>query len=1142
MGWQIVARVYLDSGTRRISDQPVRSPSEYFEGRVLDWGFIDRSIAIPVGLPRTSDAKIRIADTDKSYRIPLQTETARRRKAELIRFQEGSALSTGVVIFTGEVQHVRRGPGYIEMTVKDRSFAWLDEPTFPNLINRTRFPDLSEDLDEAFFPVIFGEVLSPASNPQGVIPLPRISDTRWAVCVTFIEEVTAVYRKNTADDDFSLVSSSEYSLTTVSEFFENASYDFQFLDFTSAQDPGTQIRIDAKGITFSHLFQEDLGTSRRNPVDHIYTMLKVILLRKMPPGNPEVDDVARRDQIIEDTMLDRESALETFAKLETGAPSSGGASDTTAYLSDGAMISSMTFRAWLGRILTSSNIDLFARRDGRIAMTWNYEGAADDPEINDTFAILRETFFQDDADPTKNRIRYHYMPNLATNEFAEVEAYDNLEDQDTLGTPAVDSSGSALADSAGVELRDPFIEEEEVNFWYVRDALTALDVASIRASVQALGAFRFMWRSPGPEFIDALDLTEFVRLVHVIESLGATPAKIYQLTEKLGPQVVDVKAIAVPALPIEIPAEEVSITAQATLQLTNTQEMFGLDSIESTYKSTQVDYNPAEWDGISASWFEIVASNDVPDPETDSNSVFLVDEDGTEYAEIEVTWSELRRVRVAFTLPATQKKLMLKMGADGTFNSFVYVTKAVLLFDLVESTKCLSQIVFAAGGVSSGGGFGDSDENDWWAYQATGEQTGGYGYDGSSNQDYRYRVWNLDKSKWSTVSTWRFEVIAAAESGNTPADEITIALFDKTDDAIVPGTALSFTGSTSGPIHAVAPERKTVDVSDSLLVDGHDYEIRQWKSAGSTNDLGLRHRAALYAVVTDAQRAIFYHPLTIDLIGTATASSRNRVEQRYFHDASKFVGASFKLEATAWELGGGASLELLDVGTADEGSQLATQLPTTQSVISGSWTTPENILAEDNATAEVTLNTSGATAILEAGGFGFDSVLPDGAVIISVELRVNIGRVGQDATQCGRGVDNGSPLANHCTLEPESTVLPPILLNGRTYTLTADNDWTKDELLDANFDARVQATHPANTTSTTYYWDFVKAIVGWGAFIGDGLDFAIGVGANGVRERQVLDLTLTDVDRYMLAYSNFNNAVDEITTGAAHIAAEVSPA
>ncbi len=1139
--WIIIARVFLDTGEERISDTDVRSPTEYFEGRVLDWGYIDRSLPIPSGMSRTADAKIRVDDIDGYWRGLLTGHTARRRRVNLIRFYEGSGVSSGLTIFSGEIFKAIRGPGYMELEIRDTTFGWVDDLLFPNLINRTRFPALPEGTDEGFIPVIFGECLSPIDNPSGVIRLPRISDTRWALMITDLEEVTTVYRKAPSDEQFSVVDPGEYSITAEEEFFENAFYDFQFVDFGVAQDTGTEIRVDAKGIVFSHLFQQFFPTAIRNPVDILYTMLKVVLLRKMAPGIPVVEEVLRRDAIIEATSLDRDAALIAHAQVEAAIEDSSSASSP--YLCDGAIVRPITFRAWLGQFLASFNLSLIASRAGLVQIQWNQEPTGLEPLIDDKFGILKETFFWEDPDPVANRIRYHYFHNFATGEFAEIDTYDNVDDQETLGSMVVDSDGDPVLDSSGEPLRDLFIEEEEVKFFFVRDFLTAQHVAAGRAAVMSLGSYRYMWRSPGPEYVDEIELGEFVLITHTIEGILLLPVRLYQITERLRERVVDLRALAQPALPIAPPElEVVGITGQVTLSLLNLELMYAIDDIETTYFSTQVDYNPAEWNGIVASWFEIVAINDTSDPANDTNSIFLVDELGTEYAEIVVNTGEYKRYRVAFTRPATQKKLMLKFGADPTFNSFVQVTKAVVLFDVVNSTQVVSQILMTSGGVSSGGGFGNSEENDWWAWQADAEQTGGYGYDGSSNQDYRYRSWKYEAEKWSTVNTWRWEAIAAAESGNTPADEITIALFDRTADAIVPGTALVFTGSTVGSLHAVAPERKTVDIPTSALVDTHEYETRQWKSAGTSNDLGVRHRTAIYPLVTEATRAIFYHPLTMDLFGYSTATSRNRVEQRYFHDDSKFaIGTVFRVEATAWELGGSAQLELLDAGAADEGSQVATQLPTTQSVVSGSWTDPEKILAEDNDTTEVTLNSSGATAVLEVGDFGFDSVLPDDAIIISVEIRANIGRVGQNATQCARGVDDGTPLAQHCVLETESpVVMSLVILNGRTYTLTNDNAWSKAELLDSNFAVRVQATHPANTDPTTYYWDVLWVIVGWGVFVGSGMNFAVGAGANGVRERQVTEaLVLTDENRYMMAFSDWANASQEITTGFAAIASEV---
>ena len=65
-----------------------------------------------------------------------------------------------------------------------------------------------------------------------------------------------------------------------------------------------------------------------------------------------------------------------------------------------------------------------------------------------------------------------------------------------------------------------------------------------------------------------------------------------------------------------------------------------------------------------------------------------------------------------------------------------------------------------------------------------------------------------------------------------------------------------------------------------------------------------------------------------------------------------------------------------------------TQYPTTDAAVSGAWTLPANVQADDGAVASLALSSKNNTFDREQGGYGFDGQIPIGATIDSVTIEV----------------------------------------------------------------------------------------------------------------------------------------------------------
>jgi hypothetical protein len=503
----VLARFFLDTGTEYISNVPVNHPNWIYEGRVLKWGSIERSIPSPIGLPRVSDAQIRVADTDRKYRGLLATQTARRRFVELKVLEEGTSEAATEPIYRGEVVNTSFGPGYVEIDMRDVTFSWIDEQ-MPNVINRANYPFLAEGLDEAFFPIVNGECTSPDDNPQGVIALPHIgfslsTGDRYAATFHELEDI-AIYKREPGQGLFSPVNPADYNVTVESQTFIEyptlGAVNVTYVDFLAELPEGTEVRADIWGINFrgawngiptAATFEEN-----RNPINFFINMIFLIMLK-----------AGQSDSIWEVSTIEA-----VLNKFETILPSASGGSR---FLCDGAITKAQTVREWLGNFLVNFEIDFFQQKNGKIAIAY----VEDTNPYRHVFTAGRDvemqSFFEDIAKPTVNQCRFHFQLNYAEDQYASNEIFDNAADQYALGDGVFDlTTGSPVVDASGIPIRNTKLEVDDFYMDFVRDVVTATYVTTRRMSFLALGSFRQMWTMDLPETIGYLELSGLAGLTH----------------------------------------------------------------------------------------------------------------------------------------------------------------------------------------------------------------------------------------------------------------------------------------------------------------------------------------------------------------------------------------------------------------------------------------------------------------------------------------------------------------------------------------------------------------------------------------------------------------------------------------------------
>src|SRR5262249_43042445 len=148
--------------------------------------------------------------------------------------------------FTGEVVKHSFGPGYVELSLRDRTFSWIEE-YLPNLITHDVFDWVDSKDEGGWLNIIFGQCRTPELSepgPLGQVPVPHMGlpvgvdgGDRFGLACHPVEDVIALYRREriTVNDDsqteWVLVDVEEYNV--IEEDFEAFGITFSgtFIDF-----------------------------------------------------------------------------------------------------------------------------------------------------------------------------------------------------------------------------------------------------------------------------------------------------------------------------------------------------------------------------------------------------------------------------------------------------------------------------------------------------------------------------------------------------------------------------------------------------------------------------------------------------------------------------------------------------------------------------------------------------------------------------------------------------------------------------------------------------------------------------------------------------------------------------------------------
>lgn len=486
---------------------------------MVSFGIFESSVPSPVGLPITGDAKFKLAESElRKWRDIFSHQTPRRRRVKLWALFEGESLEfrqpdisppeVRVPFFTGEIVDAIFNPDRsIDITCRDTTFAWIEEP-IPAMITKDIYPGLIDRYEGQFLPIVVGEVRTPSqivppggvpSNKYGQIALPRMGwndDTgdRWGVaahpCATIV-----IYRKveiavdGNETEEWEHVDPGEYTERIIPITAFNLSMNHHVVDFFVEQPDGTELRADVDGIHYRGPWGslEEVGTPLGSPPD----------ITQDPPVQPLRNPI---DFFINMTF---------FLMRKAGVSGSDGSvfdTDDIAVIREkfktlglscnGAITKPMTGREWLGQFLTSFNLDMWQKRNGKMSLNYTDEEHPDRIDYTETELILRDTFSERLPEKPINQFQYRYRYNFA---------------DDSWGTWGLLNTAEQDVLAMGEE---PKIEKEVLDLYFVRDPATAVAVTTHRAQFCSLGSYAQEWQLPLPEVPVSLEPSSLIGVTH----------------------------------------------------------------------------------------------------------------------------------------------------------------------------------------------------------------------------------------------------------------------------------------------------------------------------------------------------------------------------------------------------------------------------------------------------------------------------------------------------------------------------------------------------------------------------------------------------------------------------------------------------
>lgn len=155
---------------------------------------------------------------------------------------------------------------------------------------------------------------------------------------------------------------------------------------------------------------------------------------------------------------------------------------------------------------------------------------------------------------------------------------------------------------------------------------------------------------------------------------------------------------------------------------------------------------------------------------------------------------------------------------------------------------------------------------------------------------------------------------------------------------------------------------------------------------------------------------------------------------------------------------------------------VVTRYPSSDTSVSGTWTNPTNVQADDNAVAAVTIAAKNTTFERQQGNYDFDSEIPAGSTINSVALEVEhrvTTTAGIAFLESLAYISSTGGAVNSNDAEP-TTLTAESFAN---YARPGGGSWTRADLLNGTFSTGIRGRSGNSATSFTCEWDYIRVVV-----------------------------------------------------------------
>lgn len=546
------------------------------------------------------------------------------------------------------------------------------------------------------------------------------------------------------------------------------------------------------------------------------------------------------------------------------------------------------------------------------------------------------------------------------------------------------------------------------------------------------------------------------------------------------------------------------------------------DSSRATrWTATDMRIDPANYtkkDGstaIVAAWFEAKIEDPRSGGHLGPDVLELLDETDTVRATITtdgVPGEGSVRYRVSMNIDLTQARTY--RIRTGVANYYLNTNDVMIVLDVENAYRVKVMAGFLVAGDESTGSAGSEDTEaldnlDVWCMISS-DLTYIAGSIDYAGQDHWVGKFLKDASKFATIESWEFEVIASQflylGTGGDASQNGFAALFNATSGLMVAGTELTFPPGQS---------RQSATFLDGAtnFSDLAEFEPR-FKVENTDESIGVT-RAIVYVQLTAATKAQYIAGRAINGNHIPYANAEIDTEGgRYYHDASKFpVDTKFFYEMTGNQ---GTTLvpvsQLNDAGTSDWGFQSAIASPAAAAIISGAWSNPSNAaddgleggpLASTSALLESIV--SGEIAQLQLSDFPFTPSIPPGVTIELVNVFLRYVLEGQTASL--------AVSVNGNSFHSYFSAVGLGFTQQQMFDATFDTGWAPGDFGTPTVDIKV--THPANITDTKWWINGLTLVVGWSDLLVESILSFTATPRVRVRSGE---LTLIDAHRYTVVH------------------------